>query len=51
MGREAGAMHRRADKAEAAAAFLEGPSEGAPARAAQDMLTALETDFQRFKAG
>ena len=52
MGREVGAMHRRADKAEAAVAFLKG---GLPPKrllsAAQDMLTALESDFQRFKAG
>ena len=51
MGREVGAMHRRADKAEAAVAFLKGLPPKRLLSAAQDMLTALESDYQRFKAG
>ena len=50
-GARGGRMHRRADKAEAAVAFLKGLSPKRLLSAAQDMLTALESDFQRFKAG
>jgi hypothetical protein len=51
MGREAGNIHRRADKAETAAAFLKRLPPKRLLSAAQDMLAALEADFERFKTG
>lgn len=51
MGREVGAVHKRADKAEAAVAFLKALPPKRLLSAARDMLAAQDADFQRFKAG
>jgi hypothetical protein len=51
MGREVGNMVRRSDKAEDAVAFLKALPPKRLLSAAADMLSALEADFERFKAG
>jgi hypothetical protein len=51
MGREVGAMHRRAANAVDAVAFVKGLPPKRLLGAAHDMLSALQADFERFKAG
>jgi hypothetical protein len=51
MGREIGNIHRRAPNAVDAVAFVKALPKGRLLGAARDMLGALQTDFERFKAG
>jgi hypothetical protein len=51
MGREVGNIHRRASNAPDAAGFVKALPPKRLLGAAHDMLAALQTDFERFKAG